>query len=256
MLEMLPRLDQERKRYMGVLGPSDIERLLLEALPLFHQFVGSIFRLAIEEAVQMPEYQAIHKSGRLLIRTGEYMDISENIYVEDQITPSAEEVGERLWEASEDEPFIYENLKQLVMPNLELMNKDLRYNDFSHSELQESRFQSCILTGSRWQHAKLEGSRFYNCLLTDADFRQASLMAADFSQSSGSVYRKNGQRLPGLTGIHFEHSALDGADFTGVTSFEHAYFEGATMQGTKVPRIYEQHWKLSDLQRQSIVWMD
>ncbi|MEK4059750.1 MULTISPECIES: pentapeptide repeat-containing protein [Paenibacillus] len=253
---MLSILEQERKRYMGVLNPADIERLLLESMPLFHQFVSSILRLSIGEAVRMPEYQTILKAERLLIRTGEYMDISENIYVDDQHLPQGDEIREQLMQASTEEPFIYENLKHLSLHHLELMDKDLRYNDFSHSHLQGGRYHNCNLVGSRWQQADLEDGSFRGCLLTDADFRYAHMKGVDFSQASGEAYRNKGLRLPGLVGIHFEHANLDAADFTAVQAFEHAYFEGASMLGTRVPRMFQQHWQLSDTQRQSIVWIE
>ncbi|OAB42120.1 pentapeptide repeat-containing protein [Paenibacillus glacialis] len=253
---MIETLEQERKIYMGAISPADIERLLLESTPFFHQFVNSIMRLAMAEVVQIPEYQTIYKAGRLLIRTGEYRDISENLYVEDMEPLRSDEVREQLMPTGEKEPFIYENLKLLSLPHLHLMEKDLRYNDFSHSDLRGSQFHSCILMGSRWQQANVEGGSFQGCLLSDADFRYSNLKGADFSGASGQSYREHGHRMPGLCGLRFEHANLDETDFTNIHAFEHVYFEGASMRGTKIPQKFQHLWKLSDTQRQSIVWME
>ncbi|KJD42939.1 pentapeptide repeat-containing protein [Paenibacillus terrae] len=256
MNTILETLEQERKIYMGAITSVDVERLMLESAPFFHQFVNSLLRLGLAEAVQMPEYLAIHKADRLAIRTGEYKDISENLYVEDQEALVPDDVSEQLMQSSEEEPYVYENLKRLSLPHLHLIQKDLRYNDFSYSDLRESQFHTCILIGSIWQRANLEGSRFQGCLLTDTDFRYSDLRGANFSSASGQPHREHGVRVPGLCGLRFEHANLDGADFTDVHSFEHAYFEGASMQGTLVPRKYQQHWKLNEAQRQSIVWTE
>ncbi|BFH60412.1 pentapeptide repeat-containing protein [Paenibacillus azoreducens] len=256
MSAMLENLEQQRKIYMGAINSADVERLILESAPFFHSFVDSLVRLAIAESVQSPEYQAIHKAERLLIRTGEYRDISENLYVWDQEPLRADEVFEQLMQSSEEEPYVYENLKSLSLPHLHQFQKDLRYNDFSYSDLRGSQFHTCILLGTRWQQANVEGGSFQGCLLSDTDFRYCHLKGVNFSEASGRVDRENGLRTPGLCGIRFEHANLDEADFTNVHSFEHAYFEGASMQGTRVPRIYQQHWKLSDSQRESIVWTE
>ncbi|AIQ11346.1 pentapeptide repeat-containing protein [Paenibacillus durus] len=256
MSTMLEALEQERKKYMGALNPADIERLMLESTPLFHQFVSSIMRLAITEAVQTPEYQAIHKAGRLLIRTGEFRDISENLYVEDQKNANTDAVREQLTQAGEEESYIYENIKNLSLPHLHLIEKDLRYNDFSYSDLRGSQFHACVLIGSRWQQTNVEGGSFQGCLLSDADFRYSDLKGANFRGASGQAYRDHGLRVPGLCGLRFEHANLDEADFTDIHSFEHAYFEGASMHGAKIPLKYQQQWKLSDTQRQSIVWTE
>ncbi|MBO3286093.1 pentapeptide repeat-containing protein [Paenibacillus sp. FSL M8-0228] len=256
MNTMLETLEQERKIYMGTITSVDVERLMLESAPFFHQFVNSLLRLGMAEVVQMPEYLAIYKADRLAIRTGEYKDISENLYAEDQEALLADHAKEQLIHSSEEEPYVYENLKRLSLPHLHLMQKDLRYNDFSHSDLRGSQFHSCILIGSIWQRANLEGASFGGCLLTDTDFRYSDLRGANFNSASGQPYREHGVRVPGLCGLHFEHANLDGADFTDVHSFEHAYFEGASMQGTLVPRKYQQYWKLSEAQRQSIVWTE
>lgn len=256
MSAMLETLEQKRKIYMGIITSADVERLILESAPFFHQFVNSLLRLGMVEVVQMPEYLAIHKADRLAIRTGEYKDISENLFVEDQKALLADHVREQLIHSSEEEPYVYENLKHLSLPHLYLSQKDLRYNDFSHSDLRESQFHTCILIGSIWQRANLERGSFQRCLLTDTDFRYSHLKGVNFRGASGQSHREHGVRVPGLCGLRFEHANLDGADFTDVHSFEHAYFEGASMQGTRVPRKYQQHWKLNEAQRQSIVWTE
>ena len=150
----------------------------------------------------------------------------------------------------------YENLRQFIQPNFEIEKRDLRYNDFSYSELRNSRFDECILIGCRWQHALLEESSFEGCLLTDADFRYSQLANVSFRGASGQAKRKGEERSPGLCGLHFEHACLDGADFTDVQDFEHAYFEGASLEGARVPQKYSLSWKLSKLQIDSIIWTE
>lgn len=253
---MMTLLEQKRKRYIDSIHSADVERMVLELVPFFHQYVKALLRLALPEATQMSEYQGILKNSRLFIRTGEYKDFSESLYIEDQEARKDEELVEQLLQADENSPYVYENLRQFIQPHFEVEKRDLRYNDFSYSELRNSRFYECILIGCRWQHAILNESSFEDCLLTDADFRYSQLADASFRGASGHAKRKGEERSPGLCGLHFEHACLNGADFTDTQDFEHAYFEGASLEGARVPQKYSQSWKLSQAQFDSIVWTE
>ncbi|WP_375523359.1 pentapeptide repeat-containing protein [Paenibacillus terreus] len=260
---MLEKLERERKKYMGNLNASDIERLMLQAAPFFHQFVLAALRLSIHEMVQLPEYQGFQKAPRLLIRCGEYMDLSENVYVEDQAVPSLEEVEQKLasWtenKAAEEEggKIIYENFKNLALPELNVTAKDLRYNDFSGSQLTASRFLSCILAGTRWYQANLAGCSFENCLITDADFSRSNLEGANFQGSSAKPVRENGNRTPGLCGTRFDYANLDGANFEGVFLEKNTSFTGASMSATRMPVQYQDQLKFTEVQLQGIQWIE
>jgi uncharacterized protein YjbI with pentapeptide repeats len=254
---MLEKLEQERKKYMGSLSASDIERLMLQAAPYFHQFVLAALRLSMNEMVQLPEYQGIQKAPRLLIRCGEYMDLSENVYVDDQAAPSLEEVEQKLafWE-EEGDKIIYENFKNLALPELNVTAKDLRYNDFSGSQLTASRFQSCILAGTRWYRANLAGCSFENCLITDADFSHSNLEGADFQGSTAKFVRENGNRMPGLCGVQFDYANLDGANFEDVFLEKNTSFTGASMNATRMPVQYRDQLEFTEAQLQGIQWIE
>lgn len=254
--QMVIELEQARKKYMGSIHPADVEHLVLELVPYFHQYVKALLHLALPAAIELPEYRGMDKANRLMIRTGEYRDYSESVYIEDLEVRSADERVEQLLQADEDKPCVYENLKQLVWMHLHISERDLRYNDFSHSELVASRFEACILIGSRWQYAALQESSFEGSLLTDADFRFSQLTNVSFRRASALARREGGERSPGLCGVRFEHACLDGVDFTDAEGFEHANFEGASMQGARVPHKYSQSWQLSELQSRSIIWTE
>lgn len=252
---MIESLEEKQKQYMGLLNSSDVEYMVLGAVEFFHQFVVSLIRSAVHRVVQSPEYQAIYKADRLAIRIGEYKDSSEAIFIDDQIPRDESCLNTALTEDKEG-ACIYENFRNVTSSGLEIVGRDLRYNDFSNSILSGNKFIDCILVGTQWRRADLKGIKFNGSLLSDADFSESDLRYAQFDGVSGKALQEGANRVPGLLGIHFNSANLDGANFANVLSFDHVYFEGASMQGTVLSAKYKDKFVLSESQIHSIHWID
>ncbi|MGG4213886.1 pentapeptide repeat-containing protein [Paenibacillus sp. FSL L8-0638] len=254
LVSIIDVLDQKRKPYIGLLNRSDVERMVLSASHYFHQFVATLLRLAVHQMIEMPEYQSIQKAKCLFIRTGEFKDQSEQVYVED-LTPIHEnDLRQRLLDEGQTEhPF--ENVKGVTLRDLRVVEKDLRYSDFSMGDFSGSQFVNCVLLGTSWRSTKFRGADFSGSILSDADFSGSDLQHARFDGANGNIFREGGYRT-GLLGVRFTNANLDGANLAGVDFGAQVNFEGASMQGTILSKADQEHFRLSPLQLQTVQWVD
>ncbi|MFA4136154.1 MULTISPECIES: hypothetical protein [unclassified Brevibacillus] len=79
-------LDEQRKKYIGVLHTADVEHMVWKRLDCFSQMVTDLIRIAIQEATKLPEYSEINKAKCLRIRVGEFKDFSEDVHIDDGST--------------------------------------------------------------------------------------------------------------------------------------------------------------------------
>lgn len=80
LAELEDELNQLRKPYMNKVIQPDVERYVLQAAWEFHQYILKLAKDAIQQAVQLPEFQALKCENDLEIRIGEYKGISEVVY--------------------------------------------------------------------------------------------------------------------------------------------------------------------------------
>lgn len=80
LAELEDGLNQLRKPYMNKVIQPDVERYVLQAAWEFHQYILKLAKDAIQQAVQLPEFQALKCENDLEIRIGEYKGISEVVY--------------------------------------------------------------------------------------------------------------------------------------------------------------------------------
>ncbi|WP_019636967.1 pentapeptide repeat-containing protein [Paenibacillus fonticola] len=251
---MKEKLVVEQRKYMGLLNPADIENMIQSALKYFHQFIVSLIKSVVSQLVQLQEYQSIQKSDRLYIRSGEYKDISETLYIDDIRTH--DESKFKLALIDEQDILIYENFRGNKLLSIDVIAKDLRYSDFSYSDFKRSKFVDCVLIGTCWRESDLREADFDGSWLTDADFSGSDLRGAYFGTASGQAIRDGAARSPGLLGINFSEANLNAANLAHVRCFENVQFKGASMQGTAISLQQKGKMNLSDSQINSIDWIE
>ncbi|WP_432774828.1 pentapeptide repeat-containing protein [Brevibacillus gelatini] len=250
---LLQLLDEQRKKYIGVLDAPDVERLLLKELDYFTQFISALVRLSIPEVVRLPEYQQLDKAQRFQIRVGEFKDISESVYVEDRL-PREEQEARRLLEQAKDSYCTHETFANMRLRQLKANEMDLRYTDFSRSDLENGEFRHCVLIGTRWGGSSLANADFRHSLLADADFRQSDLRGANFSYADGQTSDDRLYRQPGLLGIRFDEANLEGADFRHARLYK-ASFYGANLHQAMFLERDQDRYELTEPQRKEIHWI-
>lgn len=242
-------LSQKLKMYFKLFHPGDGERVMLTYVPYYHQFIVAIARMAICQAMDLPEAQQIAKADTFRVRIGEFKDISEDIYVCHQKSGTLKSLRKLQRQAGQ---LAYRAFTGITLHGQNLDNTEMRYADFRLSHLTECRIRGCVMIGTRWTGSTLCSTDFSYSLVSDADFRHCDLRGASFSHVSGKGFRDNLNCSPGLQGISFAHANLEGADFTGATLYN-ADFEGANLRGAVFPEEDVLKYNLNDQQLKSII---
>ncbi|MFD3271282.1 pentapeptide repeat-containing protein [Paenibacillus dendritiformis] len=250
---LIERLEERRPKYMGILHPADVEYMVLQHLDCFTQFVTALMRLAMPQAVRLPEYQNIKKANRLRIRIGELMDISEDVHVEDCVRKKEKEAKRLLSE--QGSACAYESFAGIRLSSIVVKEMDLRYSNFSESDLTATAFHSCVLIGTNWNGSVLHRADFSNSLLHDADFRGCDLRGAIFTRVNGQQQEEGFHRLPGLLGVRFTNADLEGAVFTDARLYG-ADFRGANLRNAVFLQKDRERYRLSPEQIAAISWID
>ncbi|MFW5436758.1 pentapeptide repeat-containing protein [Paenibacillus apiarius] len=246
-------LEERRKMYMGVLHPADAEHMVLQHIGYFTQFVTALMRMAMPQAVKLPEYRNVEKAERLRVRIGEFTDKSEDVYVEDRIQKKEREAI-RLLTQQKESVCAYETFAGIQLPHIVVEAIDLRYSDFSGSDLTAAVFRACTLIGTNWNGALLHRADFSYSLLCDADFRGCDLRAALFVHTDGQGMEAGLDRMPGLLGVRFAYADLEGADFTHARLYG-ADFQGANLRNAVFLLQDRERYRFSEGQIASICWV-
>lgn len=126
----------------------------------------------------------------------------------------------------------------LDLAALELSNMDLRFWDFSGANLDSSRFDESVISGSEFRYSNLSDATFLSSIADRSDFSDANLSGTDFSGAQLAV--SNFEKAT-LEGTVFELANLEGAYFNDTvlhhTVFSHAClcaanFDETVLEGT------------------------
>ncbi|BCJ92694.1 hypothetical protein acsn021_02630 [Anaerocolumna cellulosilytica] len=149
----------ERLRYVRKISEADIQFIILETVGEFHQYILRFLRENIIEAISTEEYKSLTKGNRFVIKTGEYLEIGDFIFVEENNKDYVKLV-QWLDEHKEGDVYTFEDFSGIVIKDKQYTNMDLRYVNFSGARFENVTFHNC----------KLEGARFDLCDLATVGF--------------------------------------------------------------------------------------
>jgi len=149
----------ERLRYVRKISEADIQFIMLEIIGEFHLYILSFLRENIMEAIHTEEYIALTKGNRFVIKTAEYLEIGDFIFVEDN-NKDYVKIVEWLDEQKEGDEYTFEDFSGIAIKDRQYTNMDLRYVNFSDARFENVTFHNC----------KLEGARFVGCDLDTVKF--------------------------------------------------------------------------------------
>ncbi|MFX3633295.1 MAG: pentapeptide repeat-containing protein [Candidatus Pristimantibacillus sp.] len=230
-------LEKGSQQYTAVITRIKLEKLLLKETHYMNTYVASLIRYAMPRAVKLPEFQALRLEDEFEVRVGEYLDKSESVYKVDKQIRNPDDVREWLNEKNENE-YAYESINDLDLSDGDYGSIDFRYTSFSYNNLSRSRFNRCILVGTRWEGSMLEATDFSESLLVGADFSGCQLQGAKFRNVEGIGVRPESMILfvPGAAPLNFQNAKLNGADITESflpgTDFTGADLAGADFRGS------------------------
>ncbi|MGC5327307.1 pentapeptide repeat-containing protein [Brevibacillus sp. SYSU BS000544] len=257
-------LDEARKAYAGLITPPDIEQLLLREAKNINQYIVSLARYAMPDAVKIEEFQKIEIEEEWEVRVGEYLDLNEVVYKLDRSKKEAEQI--KAWfETKKGLDYAYEVYSHLDLSEGNYESIDLRYADLSGSNLSRSQLIRCILVGTKWNHGSLVGTDFSNSLIYEADFRNCDLHEAIFREAKGAngLPRTMTWEMPGFDRVNFTGANLYGADFSGAdlrgaiffgANLENVNFAGANLDHAVFAKTDRGKLVLDEKQRKSIIW--
>ena len=234
------KLKLASREYKGAVHSAHLERIRLREAVHIHCVVVSLIRLAMLEASQSPEFQAVKKAEVFEVRIGEYLDHSECVFRLDLRKRDAEEMRSWLQEKNEED-YAYEAFHAMDLSEGDWAGIDLRYSAFRECCLSDSRFLDGVLIGTLWQDCQLDGVNFAYSLISGANFSGCFMPSAVFRGVQGKrgmlpfdgfppIFEGVQFAKANLTGADFTRANLPGAVFTGAT-LKNAVFRGANLKG-------------------------
>lgn len=264
--EFEAELNLQAKKYMGQITFRDVQKIKLEKVLAYHRFVLQLARKSVLKAIETPEFNRVLKFMKFDVRVGEYFDISESIYVDDN-TPKDSLKTKKLLEKKYPLTYGYEHYKNLDLSRGDYESNNFSYTVFENCNLSDSIFKNTVLRGTRFKNCNLKGSKFGNSVIIGTDFCDSELEGADFSNCNNNVifddedmenplFEKISFCNANLKGLNVSYSNMAGTDFTG------AYLEGCSFKNTNLKnaivskRYQEDEVLFSPLQKKVIRWVD
>jgi hypothetical protein len=258
-------LESERKQYMNLIGRHDIDQILLKEASKFHQYLLSLVRYAVPQALALPEWNDLAVGDELEIRVGEYFDYSEIAYKVSFQRRDSEEVRELL-EGEDDSVYSFETMTGLNLSDGQYHGLNLGYADLSGSDLSRSNMTDAILVGAKFIGSYLDNANLSGAILHEANFSNASLKNANFSRTSGFAGLRGDEtnwERPGFSPLQFTGADLTGTNFRGAdlrgaifakACVEEVDFEDALLERAIFSKEDAERVRLEPEQRACINW--
>ncbi|WP_310604749.1 pentapeptide repeat-containing protein [Anaerosporobacter sp.] len=157
--ELWNELQSERLKYVGKIKEEDVRCIMMEVINEFQAYITRFLRENIREAVQTEEYMHLIKGNRLEIKTGEYFEIGDFIFI-DEKQEDKEKQEQWLDEQNEGDEYTFEDFRGIILKNKEYVNLDLRYADFSNARFENVVFNNCMVEGTRFDGCDMGQVRF------------------------------------------------------------------------------------------------
>lgn len=231
----------------------DSRTVRLREIVTLHQYVREWLRRALPQLLALPEFAAVKRAEILRIRTGEYKDFSEQLWMEDLADKDAKAVQEWL-EQKHPTAYIACDLRSLDLSGGNYADIDLRYSHCTSGNWSNAKMERSICIGTDFSGSKLSGTNLSQSLLFDADFSSCKLGGASFREAAGGRQVVQDGMVLGFRGINFRAADLEGADLL-YADFDNADFSGACMNGALVMSSDAHKWQLSEDQKRNIQWM-
>lgn len=239
------QLRTEVEKQQVSLSELEWEQMMLEAAVHIHTLVVSLMRLAMKQAVRLPEFQELEREEIFEIRVGEYMDHSVSVYREDRRAMEANEV--RSWlEEQEEHAYSYQALEKIRLSDGDYSQLDFRYTAFRQIGMEHSRLRGCVLVGTMWEKSQLNGIDLTYSLLHGADFSGCSMRGAILNVVMGNAGYGSDASFDweplGFAGVDFTGASLQGARFQDAqlrgAIFQDALLQRASLNGADLTDAY------------------
>ncbi|KNY26818.1 pentapeptide repeat-containing protein [Pseudobacteroides cellulosolvens] len=181
--EFLEELEQTRKLYMNKILRPDLERIMLNEISHYNEYIVKLARYALPESVKIAEYNDLDRKQVVNIYVGDYRTSNAIVYREDNRIKNSGDIKSWL-EGKYEDGYESEILKELDLSYGDYESINLSNCNFSGSNLSASNLKNSLLVGAIFNNTNLEGAKFENANLSYSDMRGAILKNVDFTRSN------------------------------------------------------------------------
>ncbi|EHS57785.1 hypothetical protein WG8_2258 [Paenibacillus sp. Aloe-11] len=229
-------------------------RILMEDAAVAGQYVVHIVRAMASRMAACAEFQQVRRADDFRIRAGEYMDLSEDVWVELNEPVDAAAVHQWL-ESKDGSLYRYQDWRGVHLGGGDYESSDLAYTHLTSSHLSNCCFRKSICVGVDFSNSRMQQIDLAQSVIYDANFSGCDLQGANFQEAAGGEPIILEGQVLGVFGVNFAGANLQNANLL-FTDLTHACFENANMNGAKVIASQSASWSLSEEQKQQIMWME
>ncbi|AKG36441.1 pentapeptide repeat-containing protein [Paenibacillus durus] len=254
-----------RPEYQGAVHPQQIEQLALQSASLYHRYVFHLFRKVMPRLIQQEEFIRLRKEEHFEIRVGEYLDISETVYVQEPL-PTEKKTVRRWMEQKKERDYVYRSISSADCSQGCYTGMDFRYTHFTKVDFSRSDMGASLWMGIRFEQCNLEAATVRGSILYDAVFSRCNLRGVDFSETLGNQHTWDERlcQFYGIEGVDFSGSdlsracfrdaGLEGANFIGA-QLDGTDFTGAALKGAMFSASAAEYGNWNEQQRKEIEWV-
>lgn len=228
-------------KYFQRISELQVEQMMLRLIDYYHAYVVALLNYSLLDGLECKEFTLLNKADLFQIQAGEIMEPCDVIYIWEKEKKEYKKIAWLEKKLSQD----YEtgDFTKLNLEGLECKNLNLRFANFSGSNLEHASFWTDRFDGARFRKTNLQGAVLAFCMLSCADFQEANLENAylegcmcytgkkDWNSWSDTGFWETDFRKANLSGANFSRAVLHGADFRGAT-LDKTDFTGATLYGS------------------------
>jgi hypothetical protein len=82
--ELEVEMEAERKLYMSKITAADVEKIKLKEAKYYNCYIIELAKYALENIEELEEFNKLKREEKFQVRVGEYMDVSEIVYCEEE----------------------------------------------------------------------------------------------------------------------------------------------------------------------------
>jgi uncharacterized protein YjbI with pentapeptide repeats len=204
---------------------------MMKILPHFYSYLASIARSAIADCAYCTQFTNIIKSEKFIVNVGDYMALTENVYIENK-TKNIGELVKWFRENLAGE-YTFGDYSGLDFSECNLQGLDFRYANFRKSIFKQASLLNSSFERASFRNASMEDCVLDNCSIHEADFSNAMLKNSSFinAKAKAGLIDDEEWQFVGFLPVSFRDSDLTGADFTNA-DLTGADFSGAILTDT------------------------
>lgn len=214
-------LEAARKKSIGQLKLSDLQRLVFKESNRYLSVVTEVIRSGMKKAAETESYRNMKRQEVFTVCVGYFQDQSYIVHREDTRSKDAKAVKRHL-QTKRQKVYTYEICEQLDLSNGDYEAINLLFSSFIGSDFTSSSFKKAIILSSKFGQAALKDSKLEEAQMVDVDFGGAVLENVSFKGAK-------------LKQVSFAGATLIRVQFEDAILLEELNFDNVKLIDTELP---------------------